>query len=164
MAYRMNSIKVLIIEDNWHMRALAKSLLSAFGVEQIDAVADAEAGYALFVQNKHDLIIVDWMLDPMDGIEFTRLVRGDKQSPNPFVPIIMMTGYSEKKRVIEARDAGVTEFLVKPFTSRSLFARIEQIIERPRQFVRAPEYFGPDRRRLRNGPYDGSERRKARRK
>ena len=75
------------------------------------------------------------------------------------VPIIMMTGYSHRIRVEASRDAGVTEFLVKPFKAKDLYTRIEQLIEKPRQFVEADEFFGPDRRRRKAGDYKGPRRR-----
>jgi DNA-binding response OmpR family regulator len=96
---------------------------------------------------------------PVDGISLARMIRNDPKSPNPYIPIILMTGFSEKRRVIQARDAGVTEFLVKPFTARDLFRRITQIIERPRQFVKSEDFFGPDRRRKTSVEYNGPLRR-----
>lgn len=161
MAYQLQKLKVLVVEDNWHMRALTKSLLSAFGIGHVDCVSDAEAAFKMFEKNKHDVLIVDWLMEPIDGIEFTKKLRADPNSPNPYVPIILMTGYSEKKRVETARDAGITEFLVKPFTSRTLFSRIEHIIERPRQFVKSKEYFGPDRRRIQDDGFSEGERRRS---
>jgi DNA-binding response OmpR family regulator len=86
-------------------------------------------------------------------------VRNDEHSPNPFVPIIMITGHTEKYRVEAARDAGVTEFLAKPITAQNLFARIAEIVERPRAFVRCDNYFGPDRRRHAQDDYAGPWRR-----
>lgn len=71
----------------------------------------------------------------------------------------MMTGFSSQLRVEAARDCGITEFLVKPFTSRDLYNRIVQIIEKPRQFVDADDFFGPDRRRRAIKDYDGPQRR-----
>jgi DNA-binding response OmpR family regulator len=88
-----------------------------------------------------------------------RLVRTGKDSPNPFVPIIMLTGHTEMHRVIEARDAGVHEFLAKPISAKGLYSRVKSIIERPRPFIRAGLYFGPDRRR-RQIDWKGPERRK----
>ena len=96
---------------------------------------------------------------PMDGLELTRRVRNDEKSSNPFVPIIMITGHTEKYRVEAARDAGVTEFLAKPVTAHNLFARITEILERPRAFVRCDSYFGPDRRRRETENYMGPWRR-----
>jgi len=86
-------------------------------------------------------------MEPLDGIDFTRMVRTAPDSPNPFVPIIMLTAHSSMERVIQARDSGVNEFLAKPVTAKGLYNRIATVIESPRQFVRASEYFGPDRRR-----------------
>ncbi len=157
----MNRIKILVVEDNWHMRALTKSLLSAFGIKHVDCVDNTETALEIFAQEKHDIILVDWLIEPYNGIDFTQKIRENPETPNPYVPVILMTGYSEKTRVIEARDAGITEFLVKPFTSHSLYSRIEHIIEKPRQFVKAPGYFGPDRRRMKDVPYSGPERRRA---
>ena len=95
----------------------------------------------------------------MDGLEFTRNVRNDPNSPNPFVPINMITGHTEKHHVEAARDAGVTELLAKPITAANLFSRIAEIVERPRAFVRCGHYFGPDRRRHRAEGYNGPWRR-----
>jgi DNA-binding response OmpR family regulator len=72
----------------------------------------------------------------------------------------MLTGHTEMNRVMEARDAGVHEFLAKPISAKSIYARIRAIIERPRPFIRAGVYFGPDRRRRNNPSYKGRERRK----
>jgi len=94
---------------------------------------------------------------PLDGVEFTRLVRNSPDSTNPYLPIIMMTGHSEKSRVVEARDAGVTEFVVKPITAKAILERMNAVIYKPRPFVKTDGYFGPDRRRsaskIFKGPY-----------
>ena len=71
----------------------------------------------------------------------------------------MMTGFSSRLRVEQARDKGITEFLVKPFSSQDLYSRVVQIIEKPRQFVDAEEFFGPDRRRKIRTDYEGPRRR-----
>ena len=86
-------------------------------------------------------------MEPLDGIDFTPMVRTAPDSPNPFVPIIMLTAHPSMERVTQARDSGVNEFLAKPVTAKDLCSRIATVIESPRQFVRASEYFGPDHRR-----------------
>lgn len=138
---------------------LLKSLLEAYGITKIYSAKDGDEGFEIFKKELPDLILSDWMMKPVDGISFTRRIRNDSGSPNKFVPIILMTGFSEKRRVMQARDAGVTEFLVKPFNARDLYRRIVQIIERPRQFVRSEDFFGPDRRRKRESTYSGPRRR-----
>ena len=159
MSYQLQSIKVLIVEDNQPMLNLAKSLMATFGVGVIYTAKNGEEGFKEFCNTNPDLVIADWMMKPMDGISLTRRIRNDPVSPNQFVPIILMTGFSEKRRVVQARDAGVTEFLMKPFNARDLYRRISQVIEKPRQFVRSDDFFGPDRRRKRTTEYDGPKRR-----
>jgi len=159
MAYQFKTISILIVEDNIPMMELTKSILETFGIENVDSAKDGEEGFTKFCKHNYDLVIADWMMKPMDGISLTRRIRNDQLSPNQFVPVILVTGFSEKRRVIQARDAGVTEFLVKPFNARDLYRRIAQIIERPRQFVRSEDFFGPDRRRKRKTAYTGPMRR-----
>jgi DNA-binding NtrC family response regulator len=76
------------------------------------------------------------------------------------VPVIVMTGYAAAPRVAQARDKGITEFLVKPFTANELARRITYVIDAPRDFVETAEFFGPDRRRRKAIDYQGPERRK----
>lgn len=159
MSYQFQGIRVLIVEDNQPMLDLAKALLATFGVGTVYTARNGEDGFRKFCDLNPDLIIADWMMKPMDGISLTRRIRNDPASPNQFAPIILMTGFSERRRVIQARDAGVTEFLVKPFNARDLYRRISQVIERPRQFVRSDDFFGPDRRRVRGDAYHGPMRR-----
>ena len=154
------TLKALIVEDNAHMRSLLRALLNSVGIREIAEAASGLSALALLRERKSDLVLSDLAMKPMDGLEFTRRVRNDEHSPNPFVPIIMITGHTEKYRVQAARDAGVTEFLAKPITAHNLFARIAEIVERPRAFVRCDNYFGPDRRRHIQDDYSGPWRRR----
>ncbi|MBV9548225.1 MAG: response regulator [Alphaproteobacteria bacterium] len=152
-------LKALIVEDNAHMRVLLRELLNSVGIREVSEAANGEAAITVLRDRKCDLILSDMAMAPMDGIAFTRHVRNSDASPNRFVPIIMVTGHTEKHRVEAARDAGVTEFLAKPITAGNLYARITEIVERPRAFVRAENYFGPDRRRKQLDSYGGPWRR-----
>lgn len=159
MSYDLSQVKILIVEDMQPMLALTTSLLGVFGFKNVYGAKNVEEGYKLFRQYKPDLVITDWLMEPMDGIELVHMIRRREDSPDPFVPIILMTGYSDQPRVEEARDMGVTEFLMKPYSARDMYARIVQIIEKPRQFVDTGDFFGPDRRRRKNFTYTGSNRR-----
>ncbi len=155
MAYDFGNITILVVEDNQPMLDITKSLLLTFGVGQVIGAKDGEVGFEKYKQHNPDIIIADWMMKPVDGISLTRRIRNDPSSPNQYVPIILMTGFSEKKRVLQARDSGVTEFLVKPFNAKDLYRRIVQIVERPRQYVKSVDFFGPDRRRKKDNSYKG---------
>ena len=73
----------------------------------------------------------------------------------------VITGHSERWRVMEARDAGVTEFIAKPLTAKAVIDRVNAVIFRPRPFIRTPTFFGPDRRRRADPTYQGPWRRAA---
>lgn len=152
-------LKALVVEDNAHMRMLLRSLLMALGVGKVFESTDGSSGFVELRERKPDFVLTDLSMKPVDGIEFTRKVRLGKDSPNPYVPIIMVTGHTERQRVEAARDAGVTEFLAKPITTQSLLLRLVEIVERPRPFVRCENYFGPDRRRHKLEDYAGPWRR-----
>jgi len=156
----MLSITVLVVDDNTHMRSILKELLRAMGVANIREASDAVEAFEILKSNEMDLIIADVSMPIIDGVEFTRMLRNNADSANPYVPILIVSGHSERSRVFAARDAGCTEFLVKPITANGLFARIVAIVERPRPFVRTPTFFGPDRRRRTPKDYAGPFRRK----
>jgi CheY-like chemotaxis protein len=158
----LDNINVLVLDDNKHMRSLVQSILHALGVKNIRDASDAAEAFKELQHFHADVIICDWHMEPLDGLDFVRLVRTAKDSPNPYVPIIMLTGYTEYRRVVEARDAGVNEFLAKPISAKALYQRFAAIIDTPRPFIRTKTYFGPDRRRQNLGPPRGTaERRKS---
>jgi DNA-binding response OmpR family regulator len=156
--YDIERLNFLIVDDNKHMSMLVKNLLHALGTRNV-ATAAADA-FAELTHFPADIIISDYHMQPLDGLDFVRLVRTGSDSPNPFVPIIMLSGHTEMNKIMEARDAGVHEYLAKPISARSLYSRINKIIAEPREFVKTKTFFGPDRRR-RAVPFNSPERRKA---
>lgn len=158
--YALDELSVLIVDDSKHMRKLVRTIVNSLGIVEVLEAEDGEQAYERLENFPADIIIVDWNMVPMDGIEFTRKVRTNDDSPNAYVPIIMLTGHTQMKRVQIARDAGVNEFLAKPVSARKIYQRIHSILEKPRQFIRTPSYFGPDRRRKNDPEYSGKERRK----
>ena len=153
-------MRVMLVDDNQHMRSIVSAVLAGVGVLHVKECWDGAEALDALRQWPADVAIVDYHMSPIDGVEFTRLVRNAADSPNPFLPIIMLTGYAERSRVMDARDAGVTEFVVKPVTARSLLDRLNNVIFRPRAFIRTDDYFGPDRRRKQDPKYEGPWRRK----
>ncbi len=155
-----NRLRFVIIDDNAHMRRIVRTLLHGFGTREVIEAEDGAAGLEAFNQHVPDIVITDWVMPIFDGLQLTRMIRQPGANPNPFVPIIMLTGHSEKRHVMAARDAGVTEFLVKPLSAKALYERIANVVINPRPFVRTKTYFGPDRRRGAASNYAGPERRK----
>jgi CheY-like chemotaxis protein len=155
----LSALRILLVDDNQHMRSIVAAVLAGVGVEHVHECCDGAQALDALRQWPADVAIVDFQMSPVDGVEFTRLVRNAADSANPFLPIIMLTGHAERKRVEEARDAGVTEFVVKPVTARAVLDRLNTVIMKPRPFVRTAEYFGPDRRRRQDPEFTGPWRR-----
>ena len=130
--YNLEQLNVVVVDDNKYMIELIESILFALGVKHIHSFADGLQAYRALQHFPADLIITDWHMEPIDGLELVRMIRTAQDSPNPYLPIVMLTGHSELKRVIDARDAGINEFLAKPIAAKSLYLRIVSIIENPR--------------------------------
>ena len=160
MSYDFSKVNILVVESTSEMFKLFKMVFSALNVpvQNIHAVYSAEEGFNKFVASNHDLIITDWMENPDTGIRLVRKIRMDKKSPNQYVPIIMSAGSGHESRVIRSRDAGVSEYLVKPFSAGALAMRITRVVERPRPFVVSTNYIGPDRR-VKDVDFEGEDRR-----
>ena len=160
LAYRLENLRILIVDDNAHIRQLLRTVLSAVGVRNIDVAEDGVRGFESFCRLDYDLVFTDYEMEPISGIDLVDLIRTSTKSPNPYIPVIMISAYSDQDRVQLARDHGVTEFLAKPFTVERLMSRMQTVIEEPRAFVKTDTYFGPDRRRKEDPSYMGPERRK----
>jgi len=150
----------LVIEDNAHMRRLLVSMLEAFGVTAIHQARDGLSGLDLFASEKPDIVLLDWGLPGIDGIDVARRLRDRTTSHNAFVPILMITGHSEKGRVVAARDAGINDFLAKPVNPKNFYEKLLGLVIDQRPFVSTRDYFGPDRRRAHPPAYLGPERRR----
>ena len=153
-------LKILVIDDSRDMQLIIKSILHELGVKYVRVVSDAALGFQELQGFPADLILVDWHMEPLDGLDFVRLVRNAKDSCNPYVPIIMLTGFTEHRRITEARDAGVNEYLAKPVSVQSVASRIVSTINNPRPFIRTKKYFGPCRRRQNFGVPRGMKERR----
>jgi CheY-like chemotaxis protein len=157
--YRFDRLKVLVVDDNVHMRKLVSTILQAFGVVQITEVDNGERAWASLREFNHDVVVLDWVMEGMSGLELIRMIRANPQAPNPFVPVIMLTGHTSLDHVRLARDAGVNEFIAKPVSVKTMMSRLVAVIEHPRPYVRTTGYFGPCRRRSSANEYQGPERR-----
>jgi CheY-like chemotaxis protein len=143
----LSNLTVLVVDDKEPIRELICGILENFGVSDVREAADGNGAFKDMQSHAPDAVITDLMMQPVDGLSFTRSVRTDPGCPVPDVPILMVTGHSEKRHVEEARDAGVTDFIAMPVTANTIAERLTSAVQRPRDFVRARAFVGPDRRR-----------------
>jgi len=156
---QFSRVLALVVDDNHYMRVIVSTMLRSMGIVHIREASDGAEALEIVRDWRPDVIILDLVMETIDGIEFTRLLRTGVDSPHPYVPIIMMTGHTDRSHVIAARDAGVNEFVAKPLTARALIDRMKSVIENERAWVKSAGYTGPDRRRRKVGDYKGPFRR-----
>jgi DNA-binding response OmpR family regulator len=159
MTNGLAALRLLVIDDNAQMRSIIGTVLTAAGVRHLHYAQDGRRGLEALATFQIDAVYVDHEMPVMNGLEFLSRVRAGP-SPECYLPIIMLTGHSELEKLTTARDRGVTEFLCKPVTARSILTRLNAVITQPRPFVKSENYFGPDRRRIHKSGYDGPLRRR----
>ncbi len=153
----LSNLKVLIVEKYPPIRVMLRRVLREFGIEKIEDAPTPEDGFEVFNKQKPDLVLCDWAPN-FDGLSLLRRIRTDEECADPQAAVIMVTAFNETNRIFEALDAGMTEYLSKPLSARLLYLRIVSVLDNKRRFIRAGDFFGPDRRR-RQGGFGGEERR-----
>ena len=153
---------LLVLDSDPSMVQMMKDILFTLGFRFVYDAKDGYTAHQVLQQQHCDLIISDADLrlannyytkgiygpyDPDSGPLFVKSVRYWDRCPCPFVPVIMMTGPTSIEAIHEARDAGVSEILMKPLSAKKLIDRLIKIIQEPRDFVTSPNYKGPCRRR-----------------
>jgi CheY-like chemotaxis protein len=156
---RFKLLKILVVDDNPHMRTIVCEVLRAIGVRDLYEASNGDEAMHKLRAYPVDILLTDLAMEPTDGIELVRRLRTTQDSPNQMLPVIMISGHASERRVKEARDAGVNEFLAKPITVRGVLERIAEVIDHARPYVRCETYFGPDRRRHDDAAYLGERRR-----
>lgn len=140
--------RVLIVDDEYFSRKVIRTLLLSIGVTDIHDADEGMKGLHAITTVMPDLVLVDWEMPGLDGAEFVRRVRSPDSFPLPNVPIIMLTGHAERRRVVEAVRLGVHEYLLKPVSSNALRARVVSVLAKPRNIVRVGDYYGPEPRKM----------------
>lgn len=153
-----DGITVLLLDDSKDRQAITQTVLEGAGIRAV--IKETDPSRALDILREHvvDVVLVEYRMAKLDGIEFVRMVRHSSDSLDSRIPVIIQTAEPTQPLVEAARDAGVHEFLVRPFSSEQVSRHISSVLRKPRDFVEVFGFTGPDRRRLRN-PYGGPERR-----
>ena len=143
----VQSIDVLVVDDNQFMRKLIRNLLVNVGVKNVHEAGDGITGLEAIRTLSPDVVVLDWEMPFLNGAELVRIVRSPGVFPVPDVPIIMLSGHAERWRVIEAVRLGVNEYLMKPISAKALLDRLVSILAKPRPMVQVGAYYGPEPRK-----------------
>ncbi len=144
---KLKNAHVLIVDGDRYMLILLKDILFKMGFVNITAVRKSSEALAAFQEKEIDILLTEWNTHPLDGVRLVQEIRRSELTRIALVPTILLSENSTEEAVKYARDCGVTEFLAKPYTVRSLYKRMEHVIDFPREFIISDEYVGPDRRR-----------------
>jgi CheY-like chemotaxis protein len=147
-------LRVLVVDDNENFRRLVASILKSATVSEVLEARDGAEAVEMLANTCPHLALVDWRMGPMGGADFVSYVRTHPDSPNPCMPVIVLTGYTHDGLAQEVREVGADDFVAKPISPRTLMGRIMRVLQSPRPYVRGGGYLGPDRRRHRSGPIE----------
>ncbi len=158
LPYDLSNFTVLIVEDSLYMQSLMSQMLKIFGVGDILACDNAKEAIDLLTvtqaskKSKYltniDIVLTDWLMpNGGGGDELLKWIRGHEKDAVRFMPVIVVSGYTTEQLTSLTRDMGANEILVKPISGTTLASRICSVIDHPRPFIKAKNYFGPDRRR-----------------
>ena len=161
MRFSISHLSILVVDDHRFMQQVMRVMLTGLGVREVVPALTVDEGLRLLASQKFDIVIADYLMGGTSGAEFTRLARSEHFNGNRFVPIIACTGDTTPRTISELRDAGADEILCKPVSARAIWSKIAAVTNSRRRFVKAPHFFGPDRRRRIATVKDGKERRTA---
>jgi two-component system chemotaxis response regulator CheY len=122
-------INILVVDDQRTMVRIIKSLLNQLGFKNIDEAYDGNAAFDKAVAGNYQLIISDWNMEPVSGFELLKRIRAHEAKPDlAKIPFIMVTAESKTDNVIAAKQAGVNNYIVKPFNGDTLKAKLVSVL------------------------------------
>jgi len=122
------NLKILVVDDFSTMRRIVKNLLNELGFSDITEADDGKTALPLLQAGQFDFVITDWNMPGMPGIELLRHIRADERLKG--IPVLMVTAEAQREQIIEAAKAGVSGYIVKPFTGVTLKEKLDKIFER----------------------------------
>ncbi|CAO3350634.1 Two-component transcriptional response regulator, LuxR family [Azospirillum melinis] len=153
---KLDLLSVLVVEDSSFIRTVLTATLRTIGIGRVEGVASGADAIRWLEERRAalppgtapvDLILSDLVMPEVNGLMLLRWIRSSPKSPDKFLPVLMLSGAADRHYVEQARDLGATDFIAKPFSAQTIASRLLFAIARPRRFVLAKGYFGPDRRR-----------------
>ena len=157
LPYDLSNFTIMIVEDSYYMQSLMTQMLKVFGVGEIIACANGKEAIDILTvlqatkRSRHlssvDIVLTDWLMPKGSGQDLLHWIRNNEHDSIRFLPVIVVSAYTTEYITATARDLGANDTMVKPISGNGLAGRICAVIDHPRSFIKAPDYFGPDRRR-----------------
>jgi len=157
----LKNVTSLIVDRDHYTRGLIAQMLRGFGMESPVLVDNGEQAKAYLTEGRPDIVIVEGDLSDMPSADLLGWIRRQSKSPLRFVPLIVMSGYTQLRMLATARDGGAHIIVRKPVSPQTLFDRILWVAQHARPFLETDHYIGPDRRFHDVVPPDGIYRRES---
>jgi two-component system, chemotaxis family, chemotaxis protein CheY len=119
------NMKILVVDDHESMRRIEKQILNDLGYRNVDMADDGSTALPMLQAGSYDFVISDWNMPKMEGLALLKAIRADKRIAK--TPVLLVTAESKKEKIIEAAQAGVNDYVVKPFNAEILKAKIARI-------------------------------------
>jgi two-component system, chemotaxis family, chemotaxis protein CheY len=142
-SWDLSKVSCLVAEDNPHMRAILRSVLSGFGIRVVFEASDGAEALELVVDRKPDIVLCDWVMTPFGGNEFLRILRGDRDLVISTTPVLVVTAHTKKAIIMEAVEIGIHGFVAKPVAPAILYRHIGEVLERQDLHGRSKGILGP---------------------
>ncbi|TXM76595.1 response regulator [Methylobacterium sp. WL69] len=147
-APRFPDLSAIVVDESLYVRRIVRDMLQRTGIRRIQEAIDGAEALGCMAESRPDLVILDWDLDILSGEEVIRLIRNADTSPAPTVPLILMMAQPRKDRVERAVRMGVNEVIAKPFSPKTLWSRLDEVINRPRPYESAKGLLRPKPRQF----------------
>jgi CheY-like chemotaxis protein len=139
-------LTLLVADESAHMRRIVREVVLRAGIRRVVEAADGAEAITLLAETSPDVVVLDWDLPVLSGEDFVRLTRTVKTSPAPRVPIVLTLADPRRSAVERAVCLGVNEIVAKPFSPATLWARLDEVVNRPRPFSEAGDLVRPEPR------------------
>ncbi|MBS0247311.1 MAG: response regulator [Proteobacteria bacterium] len=147
----IQGLNILVVDGNAYMRKVTRMMLINLGAKSVMEAADGLAALEQIRNCDPDVMLLDWDMPLLNGMEVVRIVRSPGVFPRPNLPIIMLTNQGHRSAVVQALHAGVNEFLVKPTSAKALHDRLSSIVANPRPMVQLGDAYVPQPRKMATG-------------
>lgn len=154
-----SALRILLLSGRGHAAQTLRSVLALAGVHKIFCTDDPAHALDFLCMDVYDAVFCNDAVGKVGDLTFPLAARRRAEILNPMVPIFVFHEHARRRRVEEARDTGATDFLTCPLSPKTVMDKLEAALNNPRPFIKAPEFFGPDRRAAVRRPFTGVERR-----
>jgi two-component system chemotaxis response regulator CheY len=156
----LKDLRVLVVGGKPSSVQILRTVFGVAGIGNVAAVAESRIAINLLCSERFTAVFCDDRCESIGGLPFPLAARRSTGLLNPMIPIFLLCSAARRRQVEQARDTGITDVLARPLSAATILRKMRIALIKPRPFIAAPDFFGPDRRVRERGPIDGEERRK----